>query len=73
MISGQIHHQVERPDGVRFYLDETFMFVLENRNRSLLREELVRLGIAADEEEDVLSMLRMAGLIDGSEDDGTTD
>ncbi|MCD4652329.1 hypothetical protein K8T06_00145 [bacterium] len=68
VFSGKLHRMVERSDGFRFYLDEAFVFALEEsglkRYSSIqFREELIRRGTRPDEIETIQTMLQSAGLI----------
>lgn len=62
IISGNRHHLVERSDGCRFYLDDAFLFILENRSNPLQDDDLAKLGIDCNEIQDVQFILQSAGL-----------
>jgi len=72
MISGRIHRLVERHDGMRFYLDDAFLFALRNPDSPDLSEKLMEHGAAPDEIEMIFKMLDMAELLDAAdgEDNG---
>jgi len=59
---------VERFDGVRFYLDDAFLFALEHVDSMDLSRELAVRGAAPEEIDTVIRILRMAGLCAGDSD-----
>lgn len=69
MISGKLHRMVERRDGFRFYLDEAFLFALQQPGSPDLAQALTERGAAEEEVETILRILQMAGLLELSNND----
>ncbi|MBN1355616.1 hypothetical protein JXA40_05015 [bacterium] len=63
MISGEIHHLVERADGFRFYLDSAFCFLLEHFREPDIDTDMARFGVNVAEVPDMIRMLEKADLI----------
>lgn len=63
LISGKRHELVERVDGMRFYLDDAFMYVLQNPEDQSLGMRLEKLGADSVDLADIVFVLMMAGLI----------
>jgi len=64
--SGKTHRLVERVDGFRFYLDEAFLFALEQAGSEELSQELIKRGARSEEISEIMKLLHYAGLSDES-------
>ncbi len=73
IISGNLHHKIECRGGFCFYLDEAFLYALENHGKTDFADGLIKLGATSQEVSEMIALLVSAGLIDVGGEYGKSD